>query len=636
MNQKKLAAKRSKAKTANNELTEPEEVRTRKLPTTAPSLAIKMFVEQLESLKVDFNTAFGVQDVSTPYCDSDTGRIRTHNAKLSIPMRAIIEPFVADCYSGGRNECFVFGPTSIGEYHDFDLTGAYTTGLVDLLHIDYENFRITKEPSDFVGHVLGFAYVEFAFPEATRFPCLPVRTRSNSLIYPMTGLSYCTAPEIEVAIGLGCMINIKHGMIIPWLESQGDARLFEPFVTKIRDLRAQNAPKSLDERYAKLLGNSVYGKAAQGLKERTVFDARMLKNTALSKSLITNAAIAAHATGFIRAVLSELIAAVPTHRTVISATTDGFLTDADESELILDGPMATRFRLLCERVSPGSKMLECKHKVKQLIAMKTRGQLTAMPFCDKEIVLAKAGVSPDIKVEKYEDKSKAETTKLQNDYMVKLFLNRKPEENTTSRPFVSFRDQWTKDGDVIRLTQMKILNLEFDIKRCLVNPRVIATSQGEHIALDTVPWTSIAECERARAVFNSWRRQHCLKTLEDFDDWNDLYQFHMLRDQRLAKKLKMGIDIRASNKGVVDVFRRLFLRAYSQGLCGLTKTMSNVDLAKWLSDRGYPTTTDDLKNAKRAKFVEHAVPATRSVLALAKVLEAGFPSIEINKFIESN
>ena len=48
------------------------------------------------------------------------------------------------------------------------------------------------------------------------------------------------------------------------------------------------------------------------------------------------------------------------------------------------------------------------------------------------------------------------------------------------------------------------------------------------------------------------------------------------------------------------------------------------------------TTVDELKNAKRAKFVEHAIPRTRRVQELAKVLEAGFPSIQICKFFESN
>jgi len=157
---------------------------------------------------------------------------------------------------------------------------------------------------------------------------------------------------------------------------------------------------------------------------------------------------------------------------------------------------------------------------------------------------------------------------------------------------------------------------------------------GEHVALGSVPWNSLEECERTRAIFNGWRANRCIKTLDDFEDWDDHYQFSLVRD-RLQKSGSPGFGVRSTNKGIADVFRRLFLRAYVQGLCGLTKTMTNAELADWLTTRRYTTTTDELKNAKRAKFVEHAIPRTRRVLVLAKVLEAGFPSIQICKFLQS-
>jgi hypothetical protein len=593
----------------------------RSLPATASGLAVKIFKTQLKDSGVDFDAAFGVQETSSTNWNATKSRVVTRRDKSPIPMRSMLEPFAASCYSGGRNECYVFGPTDVGVYNDYDLAGAYTTGMVDLRHIDYESFRITHDPTDFVGHVLGFAYVKFAFPQGTRFPSLPVRNRDNGLVYPLRGFSYCTAPEIEVALNLGCDIEIKHGMIIPWRD--GDDRLFEPYVLGIRKLRASFVKGSLDELYAKLLGNGLYGKTAQGLKKKTVFEAKTMKSVELPHSVLTNAAIAAHTTGFIRAVLSEQIASIPSHRTVISATTDGFLTDADESELNLDGPMARRFQALCERVAPGSKMLERKHKVRQLIAMKTRGQITAVPFDAEPIVLAKAGVSPGIEAD------------LHNDYMIDLFMCRKPGDMATTRPFTPFREQWVKDSDVVRLTRKTRLNLEFDHKRRLVGPRMVAVAQCEHVSLVGVPWNDVEECERARAIFDGWRRQRCLRTLDDFEDWEDHYQFSLVRD-RVQKGGMQGFGIRATNKGVADAFRRLFLRAYTQGLCGLTKSMTYGELADWLTSQGYPTTVDEVKNAKRAKFVERAVPPTPRVMKLADALQEGFPSIEINKFIESN
>ena len=598
-----------------------KETEKRSLPATASSLAVSIFKKKLKESQVDFNVAFGVTEGSRTYWNSTREKVLTKTDKSPSPMRAINEPFIASCYSGGRNECYAFGPTTIGVYNDFDLAGAYTTGMVDLRHIDYDSYWYSRDPADFVGHVLGFAYVRFAFPEGTRFPSMPVRNSHGGLVYPLTGLSYCTAPEIEVALNLGCKIDIRHGVIVPWCE--GDSRLFEPYVMHIRSLRKSFVKGSLDELYAKLLGNSLYGKTAQGLRKKTVFDSQGMKSVELPHSTLTNAAISAHTTGLVRAVLSEQIAGIPPHRHVISATTDGFITDADESELALTGPMAQRFQALCERVAPGSKMLERKHRVRQLIPMKTRGQLTAIPFESEPLILAKAGVSPQVESDQH------------NEFMVNLFMNRRPGDTTITRPFTPFREQWVKDADVVRLTRETILNLEFDFKRRLVDPQEIAVASGEHLSLSSVPWNDLAECERARAVFDSWREKHCLKTLGDLHDWEDRYLFALVGD-RLIKAGGRSLGVRATSAGVTGVFRRLFLRAYTQGLCGLSRTMTYPELAAWLTEKGYPTNVNEVKNAVRGKFVEHAVPLTPRTAELKAVLEEGFPSIEIAKFIATN
>jgi hypothetical protein len=160
-------------------------------------------------------------------------------------------------------------------------------------------------------------------------------------------------------------------------------------------------------------------------------------------------------------------------------------------------------------------------------------------------------------------------------------------------------------------------------------------ADGEHLSLSSAPWDDLAECERARAIFDGWRENHCLKTVSDFHDWEDLYQFSLIRD-RLSVGSVRSFGIRATSGGITDVFRRLFLRAYTQGLCGLHKTMTYPELAAWLTERGYPTSVDEAKNAKRGKFVEHAVPLTPRTAELKAVLEEGFPGIETENFFEVN
>lgn len=595
---------------------------TKSLPATASGLGVKMLLNSLENTGLDPHEVFGLKNVSETVWSQggelSRGGVKTFTREEPTDFRAIHEPFVTNCYHGGRNECYLFGPTEISIWNDFDLAGAYTTGLVDLRHIDYGSVKQIKNPEDFRGHTLGFAWVRFSHPESVRYPVLPVRHERLGLVFPMAGESYCTAPEIEVALNLGCKIEVLYGVIYQW--KTGDDRIFEPFTKRIRELRAAHPKGSLPEQYAKLLGNSCYGKTAQGLREKRVFESRTMKTEKLPHSQITNAAMAAHTTGFVRAVLAEVLNGLPETHQVVSVTTDGFLTTAGFQELDLTGPMARRYQALCDRVAPGTTMLECKHRVSQLIPFKTRGQLTAQPYGDDAVVLAKAGVSPPV------------PRKDHNAYMVNLFLKREPGQKTQTHPFTSMREQWTKDADVLRKTQDVTLNMEFDMKRCPVNPSMRAVLDADHLVFETVPWPTADEGERARAYFDGWRRQNCLKTLEDYQRWKEHYQFAGAREKRQKTGVR-GTGINATAEGAVGLARRGFLRAYAKGAWGLTRTMSYPELAAWLTDRGYPTKADELKNAKRAPLVEGVVPDSPQVMALLDILKAQFPTLEVDQFL---
>ncbi|MFA0025779.1 hypothetical protein AB4369_23020, partial [Vibrio sp. 10N.261.49.A5] len=71
---------------------------------------------------------------------------------------------------------YYFGPSPVGKISDWDLAGAYTTGLVDILPVNYRAAFSSTKIDDYLGHVMGFAYVKFKFKAGTRFPSLPVRT----------------------------------------------------------------------------------------------------------------------------------------------------------------------------------------------------------------------------------------------------------------------------------------------------------------------------------------------------------------------------------------------------------------------------------------------------------------------------
>jgi hypothetical protein len=208
---------------------------------------------------------------------------------------------------------------------------------------------------------------------------------------------------------------------------------------------------------------------------------------------------------------------------------------------------------------------------------------------------------------------------------------------TTTRPFTSLRDQWVHELDVVKTERTSLLSLEFDFKRMPVNPRMVGVYGMEHIAFDTLPWPHPKIGERARAYFDGWRRQNCLKTISDWDVWQAHYEFSTARGTRTSAggaNAKRGINM--TKDGSVGVMKRRFLRAFTQKLLGVIsdrEKMTHQGMAEWLTSLGYETNKAAVSNAGRAELTEQAVPATADVLKFIAAVKVRFPTIEVERFL---
>ncbi|EMV06662.1 hypothetical protein [Escherichia coli] len=559
-----------------------------RVPATIGAMAVSRFTKTLKENNMSPEVCLGTHIKTRELWLTEKQAFRTIKNPASVPSRELFETFPINCYHGGRNECFMMGVTPSDHWYDYDLAGAYTTGLLDILTPDYGNIRLSKNPDDYCGHVMGFALVTFRFPESVPCPSLPVRTDQYGLFFPLSGESWATAPEIELALSLGAEMTIHNGIIVPWIcdtspHNSESTSVFLPFVQQVRENRNRHIKGSLEEKFWKEIGNSLYGKLAQGLRAKTAFDTARGLNRSLPPSSVTQPFFAAHVTGFIRAVVGELMNALPSDSSVVSVTTDGFLTNCPLNKINMSGPLSSRFQSLCDIVDPGSSMLTCKHEVSQLIAMKTRGQLTYRAIQGKPVVHARAGVNPPADIPRSD----------YNDYMVDLYLNRLPGQTLSRSTLISTREMWLSESDLVSREQDIRLNLEFDFKRQPVQP---AMNEG-HLLMFSRPWDNMEEALQQRSPFDDWRQTHTLKTLADWDDWCDfLYCRTVFSDM----KLKVG------SKRSDDILVRLFLRALTQCQWGLMlkdkKSYSCKEVAEWLTSEGYSVTVTDVKNAVRAKI----------------------------------
>lgn len=163
----------------------------------------------------------------------------------------------------------------------------------------------------------------------------------------------------------------------------------------------------------------------------------------------------------------------------------------------------------------------------------------------------------------------------------------------------------------------------------------VAGHDQAHIALASRPWPSIEAFDAARASADGWRREHCLKTLEDWHSLSELLRFNIVRTQlRLAGKPTLNL---AKDRPLHDVLRRGFLRAYAHQALGLTPLFkSYAALAGWLTENGYPTKPSEPRSAKSQELVLGFAPKTDAMMGLWHLLKARFPEARLEALLAAD
>jgi hypothetical protein len=632
-------------------------------PVTLGSLAVKHFKSLLKDSELELNDLLGKEIVSEKKYNTISKRYNTSKSKISLNRVHAHETEASEAFHGGRNEAYVFGFTEDDDWVDVDLAGAYTTAMVAIKVPDWENLKSTHDVNKFKADELGFACLKFKFPSDTRYPCLPVRT-DNGLIFPIEGETYAGSPEIVLALQMGAELTNVEGMVVPWAS---DLRPFEPFSTDIKNKRAENIKGSPPEQTWKEIGNSLYGKLAQGIKQKRVFDSREGASAILPPSQITQPYLATYVTSLIRAVLGELLHRIPNDKLVVSATTDGFISNVPKEDLDTSGPLCTLFSELRSKLDTDASVLEEKHWANVVLCWKTRGQVDATPNAfahpddEGKPIIAKAGIKLPSNVKENSESSFDPYYHLINDenwqyedevidgmgdayfdppglegaaysdYMLDLFLNRKTGQKFKTSQLVSMRDMFNNDTDMVSQEGEQLLNMDYDWKRELINPieREHGASSLEedypfpvtHIYAESRPWKSVEEFRKFRDLFDVWRiyKGGVLKTMDDWSDWQEYVQ-----TDAISKK-----GVRRGQGGMLGQLKRTFLQAYTNEEWGLPGG-DYTGLAEYLTEHGYQTSITDIKNSKRRKgeLLQNAYPRTDEVMAFIKLIRDRHPDFE--------
>ncbi len=560
----------------------------------------------------------GIEKIRSCISDCDLDPLRfcgwqkpPREQKTMLPAVGDIKTLTADCFHGGLNIACEIGVHD-GDITDLDLKGAYTSAMAALRPADWDAIQYTKDVDTLARHdALTFARAEFEFPPDTRFPCLPVANGGYGLCYPLSGETCCCGPELELAVQMGARITVKHGVYVPWA---GTARPLVDFAKFINHWRAR-FPKGTHpglHALVKEVGNSGYGKFAQAVAgwktnpvTARVFDTRNGTYQDMPESGITCAPYAAYITSIVRATLAEAVAGLPAHVTMMSATTDGFLSDATlaEAKAATSGAIGTWFAELRGMVDPNgdTETLEVKHRAQRVLVVKTRGGMALFVEDETNVFIARAGH----KIPHWDrTKPKIEEAHAWEE----IIRNREYGDVMTRKSLVSLPKQYRLGCDLIDETRDVASNLDFDFKRMPVDVR----DYDGIIRFGTAPFATVEDCLHWRRAWDEYRHK-AEAVLKSADDW---LRFHgWMMDGQPG-----GVDLKRTQ------FERAVLAAFAHRIPGFDiKYPDAVKLLEGCGVAGITTRTLDNIRRRTEQPQPRAIAMTSTDLALGGNLAAALP-----------
>ncbi len=599
-----------------------------KMPLTLTQFGTRLVLEGWDDLGHKADDLLGREEVVVKVYNEKLGYYLKKTTHPFIEEIFFDIPFVTETYHGGRNEQFEFGISPEGNWRDHDLSSAYTTAMSLIGKPRWKQARGMTSVDGIDPLNLAFCSVDFEFPPDVRFPTLPVRT-SNGIIFPLAGRSFCAAPEISLAKKLGAKLQFRRGVIVPM---DRDQPIFKNFITSCIANRSEHEKNSFGNLFWKEVGNSTYGKTAQGLRKKRVFDLRDDKMVELPESSLTQPFYASFITSFTRAVLGEVLNGFPRDVRVFSVTTDGFLSNATDAQIgqACKGPLFSAFSKGRLALDNSAQPLEIKHEIRQPLGWRTRGSATLKAGDDPKngIVLQKGG----IKIVEPMDAAE------QNAYIIRKFLDRGPDDKLEYSVGINLKDMIHKGADFVSKAVAKRLSMEFDWKRLPIDASDASVDLFEetrtHLSFSTAPHPDVHSFQRMRDAwekFDSKPRRN-LKTMIDLQRFLNFVDTRQHPGQEALRYL-------AREDGDIKRLRRDLCRAFTHSAAGfdLVRSRSKFQykgFAAILTACSIPCSQNDVDNGKRNPFTPHQTIPTERVLAALNTLKTEhFPELEITQFI---
>lgn len=285
--------------------------------------------------------------ISPKYLIGDTSATQTPKGLYTTSQTGLKLSYYIANYKGGRNESYMYGSSSKIRTVDYDLTSAYTTAMAGLGNPDYNKGRSisVRELEKMSFNDILYSYVimkaKFKFNSKTKFPSIPANVDEDVSVYALEGESIINGAEYLLAKSQKCKLQISEVYYLPFEKDKEGNLINQPFKSIINEIQAERRkhPKGTIENLTeKEKGNSIYGSTARGISNKKKFDIKSGTTVRMEAGELSNPIIASWITAFIRSVVGESLDNISKiNGYVVSATTDGFITNVENLEMKIVG-----------------------------------------------------------------------------------------------------------------------------------------------------------------------------------------------------------------------------------------------------------------------------------------------------------
>jgi len=504
----------------------------------------------------------------------------------------------------------------------------------------------------------GFACVRFEENPDVQFTALPIKKPPFGLIYVHKGETVVPAAELVLAVNSGARVEVMWSVELPVERDRvGNAKLvFFDHLKRLVNLRAvskakaENSPvDAAKEQLLKEMINAFYGKSAQGLNYRKVYNLSTGENFALAPSELTEASVAALVTAQVRAALASILIAIEKYNrerpgerpvVVISATTDGLLIGfpcelgfsvvddyfnspkkaglppklkknidvrafmrrfghGDLLDLFYQYAPIKNLRAMRIALTGQDDFLEIKHLADRVVCVKTRGQIGYVKYGGKEFCTLLARYSHKVPQsvinedpQVYEAIMKGDRNTADAEWLLDRIEHAITCDEIERYPFLnltSFKAILESELglDLINWVQERKSNNDWDYKR----KPILEKAEGQ--SFFSAPYPTLEAMLRERRQADAIRK-------------SGLNATPFLVRQRLMNR-GSGVRVRS---GDMATLTRQFLRGYTQGHFEVGPDATEAAIAERVThiwnDGGYRPEKvwkrSDISNARRANW----------------------------------